>query len=92
MDEFLIAIKLSLFLWGVAAVFDEDMVFGFVGKWLEARVHIYLLKPTIYCPACMSSVWGTATALYLSYSVEQWLTLVFTTCGINYIIMRWLTK
>lgn len=83
---------LSLITWGVSALFDEGMVLGWLGDWLEARVSRNVLKPIFACPACMSSVWGAGWALYNGYSVEQWLTVTFAVCGLNFLIMKFLSQ
>jgi len=83
-------IILSLVIWGVASLFDEDMLLWFIGRQIERLQpgdwRKVVLKPVILCPPCMSSIWGTATALYMGYGIIQWLVLVFAVAGLNYII------
>lgn len=83
---------LALILWGVAALFDEGMILEIPGDWLLERVPRYLLKPLFLCPACMSSVWGAVWALVQGYTVEQWIIVTLATCGLNYLIMKFLTQ
>lgn len=79
---------LSALIWGLACLFTEGMIFGWIGSRIENMDDRYkwLLKPIILCPPCMSSVWGSVAALYLGYDISHWLVLVFTTVGLNYII------
>jgi len=94
-------IILSLCIWGFAALFQEGMLLEKLGDflvppepvrkkdWLERNWH----KPVFSCPICMASVWGTISSAYLFTSgrfdsFEQWIILVFATCGLNFIITR----
>lgn len=83
---------LALMLWGVSAAFEEGMVLGWLGTWLEKRMPVLILKPLIMCPACMSSVYGTAWSLYFDYSLEQAAILILATCGLNFMIMKHLMR
>ncbi len=94
-------IILSLCIWGFAALFQEGMLLEKLGNflvpehitfkhgWLERNWH----KPILSCPICMASFWGTVASAYLFTSgrfdsFEQWIILVFATCGLNFIITR----
>lgn len=79
-------IILSLVIWGIASLFTEGMILGKIGAMIEGSKYRWVFKPLMLCPPCQSSFWGTATSLYLGYSVEQWLVLVFAVAGLNYII------
>jgi hypothetical protein len=46
----------------------------------------WIFKPLVLCPQCMASVYGSLAALYLGYSYEQWLVLVFAVSGLNFLI------
>ncbi len=85
-------VLLSLFTWGVSALFEEGMILGSVGQWLEANVHKNILKPTIWCPACMSGLYGMVVSYYFGYSIEDTVILILCTCGLNFIIMKHLQR
>jgi hypothetical protein len=88
-DLFFHILVLSLVIWGIAGLFEVNMLLASIGKRLDAirNKHIrWLLKPLIWCPPCMPSVWGTLFAVYLGYGVMHWLLLVLATSGLNYII------
>jgi hypothetical protein len=95
----------SLITWGIAALFDEGMLLGKLGDllindkhahyhkdWLRRHWH----KPVFSCPTCMASVWGTIFSSYLFATgrfttIEEWLVLCFAVCGLNFIIVKFLS-
>ncbi len=81
---------LAFVIWGIASLFEEGMILGKVGSMIERSHPRYklkwYLKPVILCVVCMPSIWGSAASLYLGYDIAHWLTLVFATAGLNFII------
>jgi hypothetical protein len=85
-------IILALCLWGIAALFDEGMIFESIGNYLEKQLPRYILKPIMLCPACMSSLWTAAWAYYFDFTIERWLITTFAVCGLNYLVMKFLMR
>lgn len=50
----------ALIILGVWNAFSPDMIFGFIGDWLEKRLPKKVLMPLFTCVLCMPSVWGSA--------------------------------
>lgn len=86
------ALNCSIFCMGVYAVFSKGMLLGFVSNWLEKHeINKNVLKPLIWCPTCMSSVWGTlffCLALAGQIGLFWWLPFVIMVAGINFVISQ----
>lgn len=97
MERLTITLNLSLFIWGIAALFDEGMILEKFGDWLLKHIGPWLSKPLFSCPVCMSSFWSIVASAYLllngyEWSVDNWIFLAISTCGLNYIIMKHLSR
>jgi len=95
--DLLLTIKLSLFTFGVSALFDEGMIFEKLGSALVRTLGVWACKPLFLCPICMTSVYSGLMSIYFLcmgyiWSVDDWLIIMLTTCGLNFILTRWLTK
>lgn len=80
-------------IWGVHYTFQDGEIFGKIGNWLESKLPLWALKPTIGCPVCMASVHGTIIFLLFLAGIVPlwyWLVFVFMVCGFNAIIKRFL--
>ncbi len=94
MQQFiLIAFRTSLmitFMWGAMQV---GMIFFWLQQLIDKglsyfpiKIHLILRKPLYECIFCMSSFWGVLfTAKYFSFSLN-YLYLILTIGGINYLI------
>ena len=77
-------IALSVFF--IYGCFQEGMIFGKVGNYLETRLPEWLYFALIGCPACMTPYWGTL--LYFTYGCQgDILPTVLSASGMNLIIM-----
>lgn len=85
-------VTVALCLWGVSALFDEGMILGKAGEWMVKKFPLYISKPLFFCPACMAGIWGTAFSVYSGYDIQEWITLVFGVCGLNFLTMKFLTQ
>jgi len=75
---------------GVNFATKPDQILGFVGEAVERLTPEWISKPTLLCPPCMSSVWGTAIwwtvgfaylPLSLSERLWQWPFYILALCG-----------
>lgn len=64
--DWLILILNGLVVTGVWTLFRKQMIFDEVGDWAFRTWPEWLYKPTIGCPPCMASVWGT-TVFWLTH-------------------------
>ena len=95
--DLLLTIKLSLFIFGISALFSEGMLLEELGNTLERKLGVWACKPLFACPICMSSVWSILMSLYFVvhgyiWTWEDWIITMMTTCGLNIIITRWLNR
>ena len=81
----------SLFCLGLRTITDVGMIAYPVRKFFFDRFP-YLGKPIILCPACMSSVWGTAVFWFFcvahalpinSYTAGYWIGVIVSSSFIN---------
>ncbi len=54
------AIIISLIAYAVNVLFQEGMIFGKVGYWIENKLPMWIYKPLIGCTVCMSPYYGIA--------------------------------
>lgn len=99
MVEFLLSlIPVSLGIWCIHILFQEDMIFEKQGNWIELKLGKYWSKPVISCPVCMSSVWGIIGFFSIRYffnvdlPFRQIVPFVFCLCGLNTVISKLVTK
>lgn len=91
----LLLIIACLWIWGFNFLFKKKEIFGFFGDLMRDHITKWIVKPTIGCPACMSSIHGTL--VYLSWvnltvqhEIYYWIWPFFLIClvGINHIIIE----
>jgi len=99
MTTFLLSlIPVSLGIWCIHILFQEDMILEKHGKSITNRVGEYWAKPLINCPVCMSSVWGVIGFFSIRYffnvdlPMKQIIPFVFCLCGLNTIISKLVSK
>lgn len=61
-----------LLIFGIWKLFQVDEVFGKAGDWMTKRIGDHWVKPLFDCPACMSSVWGTAFFVATFHVMPVW--------------------
>lgn len=92
MIEYLSTIIIAVcWIHGVEFTFREGEIFGKPGQWMRYRLPEWLLKPTIDCQYCMSSVHGTFIFflfLHPEFSWHYWPVFCFCVCGFTAIINR----
>lgn len=79
--------------WGVNFVFQDGEIFGKAGEWLENKLPVWALKPTIGCPVCMASVHGTLIFIVFLLGLVPWWYWFFfllSLCGFNAIIRKYI--
>jgi hypothetical protein len=82
--EFILVTLITVtWIWGFEYTFKEGEVFGRPGQWMRANLPEWVLKPTIDCKYCMSSVHGTAFFLLFlrEYPWWMWVMFLFCLCG-----------
>ena len=99
MTTFLISlIPVSLGIWCIHILFQEDMIFEKQGNWIETKLGKYWSKPVISCPICMSSAWGLIGFFAIRYffnvdlPMRQIIPFVFCLCGLNTVLSKLVTK
>lgn len=99
MSQFLISIiPVSLGIWAIHILFQEDHLLEKAGDWIENKVGEKWSKPLVHCPICMSSFWGIIGffAIRFFFNVDlplkQIVPFVFCLCGLNTIISKLTTK
>lgn len=48
-----------------------------------------VLKPLIYCPTCMASVWGTSLHFILGGDVFSWIPTILAVAFTNTLLNKW---
>lgn len=93
MIEFLLSLlPVSLGIWCIHILFQEDQIFEKAGEWMDDHWSIWINKPLWGCPICMSSLWGTIGFIVLPFffNVElpgrQFLPFIFCQCGLNVLL------
>lgn len=83
-----IVLLLSIgWIWGIKALFSENMLLESVGDWIRSISPSWVRKPLIDCPPCMSSLHGTAIYWILyPEGVWYWFFFLIVLCGMNFII------
>lgn len=99
MTTFLLSlIPVSLGIWSVHILFQEDMIFEKQGEWITNRIGEYWSKPLINCPVCMSSLWGVIGFFAIRYffnvdlPLRQMIPFMFCLCGLNTILSKLTSK
>jgi hypothetical protein len=92
----------ALWIWGVKCIFSSGHIFEKAGEWVENNLPEWVYKPTIGCPACMSSVhgsiwywtWGIVflPEVGLLLRAVIWVIFCICLCGINFILLESIYK
>lgn len=84
-----------LWIWGFNFLFKKKEIFGFFGELIRDHISKWIVKPTIGCPACMSSIHGTLVYLSWLHFTGQptfyyvlWPVFLICLVGINHIIIE----
>lgn len=90
MVEFIIQIVITaLWCWGFANAFDEDNIFGGLGKIIKKTAPSWFYKPTIGCVKCMPSIHGTIWFIYFhEFDFFLWILFIVAVSGLNTIILN----
>lgn len=73
-----------------------ELIYTFIqdpDEWFadQSKVAQKLLKPLIYCPTCMASVWGTSLHFLLGGSFTYWIPTVFAVAFVNTLFKKWVS-
>jgi hypothetical protein len=82
----------SLWCFGVHAAFQNDMLLGKLGTWIELRIGYKWCKPLFGCPPCMASVHGAFISGYFGLTPTVALVFIICLCGLNYVINQLLPE
>jgi hypothetical protein len=89
-DFLLIMFITVCWIWGCEYSFKDGEILGRPGNWMRANLPEWVLKPTMDCKYCMSSVHGTAMYVLLIDPLLQpwymWIVFVVGCCGLTYIL------
>jgi hypothetical protein len=66
---------------------EHSEALGFVKKYGDQHLPIWLRKPLYDCPPCMGSFWSVMTSIYFGFGIEL-LMIIPAVCGMNYILIR----
>lgn len=97
-DFLLCLVIVSLGIWGIHILFQEDHLLENVGDWLDENLPIYVNKPLWACPICMSSFWGTIGFVVVQFLFKVELSLwfygpfIFCLCGFNTLLVNLTSK
>jgi hypothetical protein len=92
LSGYLQALLINLFIVaGIWTLFRKEMIFGKVGDFLDAKLPVWISKPTYACPPCMASVWGTTffflSRLYELLPIWAWPLHCLCLCGLTTLVM-----
>lgn len=74
-------------IWGFEYTFKDGEIFGQPGQWMRENLPDWILKPTIDCKYCMSSVHGTIFYFWLMpLNFVWWIVFCFCCCGLTAIL------
>ena len=91
-------IPVSLGIWAIHILFQEDHLLEVPGQWITSRLGEYWSKPLINCPICQSSLWGIIGFFSIRYffgvdlPFKQLIPFIFCLCGLNTIISKLVSK
>ena len=90
----------SLISWGFFAatryrVYQDGVVssqiLGFVKKYGDQHLPIWIRKPLYDCPTCMGSVWSIITVSYFGIEVlSDIVPMILAVSGLNYLILTFM--
>lgn len=67
----------------------RNEILGFVKKYGDQYLPLWIRKPLYDCPMCMGSFWSIVSAFYFGLEVmTDIVPVIFATCGLNYIFYK----
>lgn len=89
----------ALWIWGVHCLFQPDHLLEKWGDWIDDNTPDWIYKPTVGCPACMSSVhgilWfivGLPVCFDMYMPIRLLIPFLIALCGFNFVIIKFTTK
>jgi len=85
----------TLWIWGINCIFSEGHLLEKVGDWIDENMQEWFYKPTVGCPACMSSLHGTLAYFifaYRDFGLLMWPVFCIALCGLNYLLIKLTSK
>jgi hypothetical protein len=76
----------AMLITGIWAACGKEMIFGELADYAEKILPHNLCKPLFVCPACMSSIWGTAYWLYAGGDLKHWIIYILCLCGVMHLV------
>jgi len=58
------------------------MLLGNIGEWCYKHLPQMLYKPTMGCPPCMSSFYGSFMWFYMDGDLKMWIPFLLALCGL----------
>jgi hypothetical protein len=99
MIQFLLSLlPVSLGIWAIHILFQEDQLLEKAGDWMDEHWPEKINKPLWACPICMSSVWGLIGFFALDYffnvhhGIKLLIPFILCLCGLNTIILNLTSK
>jgi hypothetical protein len=92
MIEISTLLLVSLWCFGVHAAFQNDMLLGRLGAWVEQGIGYKWCRPLFGCPPCMASVHGGVFAIVAYDFTYTAVIFVICLCGLNYVINQLLPE
>jgi hypothetical protein len=79
----------NLPLWATKDLYPRNEILGFVKKYGDIFLPVWIRKPLYDCPMCMASFWSIMAAVYFGLDKYSDIApIIFGTCGLNYIFNR----
>lgn len=67
----------------------RNEILGFIKKYGDQFLPVWIRKPLYDCPMCMASFWSIISAWFIWYTkFDQLIPTIVWTCGLNYIIHK----
>lgn len=91
-------IPVSLGIWAMHILFQEDHLLEKQGIWITNKVGEHWAKPLTNCPICMSSLWGLIGFFAIRYFFDMHLPykqiapFVFCLVGLNTLLSKLVSK
>ena len=89
--EFVTRWIMRLFVWGVEKTRKNGLIDDRKEVEAAASYTLFITKPLFDCPPCMASVWGIPFVLLHPLNIWS-VVYLFALCGINYIVMKLISR
>ena len=67
----------------------RNEILGFIKKYGDQFLPLWIRKPLYDCPMCMGSVWSILSAAYFGLEViTDIVPIILATCGLNYLLYK----